>query len=72
MKNMDKFAARQTRPILTNARSSRSHMLYKTSVLKNLTKFTKEALVLESLFNKVVDLRPSTLLKRHSCIGVLL
>ena len=47
-------------------------MLYKIGVLKNLAKFTEETLVLESLFSKGVDLRPSTLLKRLSYTGVLL
>ena len=47
-------------------------MLYKIGVLKNLAKLTEETLVLESLFNKGVGLRPSTLLERDSCTGVLL
>ena len=38
MQNINKFAARQTRPVLTNTRSSRSHMLFKIGVLKNLAK----------------------------------
>ena len=54
--------ARQTKPILTNTRSRRS--LCKIGVLKNLAKFTEETLVMESLFNKDVGLRPSTLLKK--------
>ena len=43
MQNINKFAARQTRPILTDTRSSHSHMSYKIGVLidvlKNLAKF---------------------------------
>ena len=44
MKNIDKFAACQTRPILTNTRNSHSHMLYKIGVLKDLAKFTEKNL----------------------------
>ena len=44
MENIDKFAARQTRPILTNTRSSRLLVLYKIGVLKNLAKFTDKHL----------------------------
>ena len=44
MKNIDKFEARQTRPILTNTRNRHSNMLYKTGVLKNLAKFTEKHL----------------------------
>ena len=40
MQNIDKFAARQTGLILTNTRSSRSRMLCRIGVLKNLAKFT--------------------------------
>ena len=47
-------------------------MLYKIGILKYLAKFTEETPVLESLFNKVAGLRPSTLLKRHSRTGVFL
>ena len=47
-------------------------MLSKIGVLKNLAKFTEETLVLESLFNKDVGLRPSSLLKRHSSTVALL
>ena len=71
MQNVDKFAARQTRSIVTNTRSSRSHMLYKTGVLKYLAKFTEKHLCW-SLFNKDVGLRSSTLLKRHSNTGAFL
>ena len=59
MKNIDKFAARQTRPILTNTRKSHSHMLYKIGVLKNLPKFTEKHLPW-SLFSN----RPAALCKR--------
>ena len=61
MQNIDKFAAGQTRFILTDTRSSRSHVLYKIGVLKNLAKFTEKTPVLVSLFNKGVGLKPSTL-----------
>ena len=44
MKNIDKFAARQTRPIPTNIRNSHLHTLYKIGVLKNLAKFTQKHL----------------------------
>ena len=56
MKNIDKFAACQTRPILTNTRNSHSHMLYKIGVLKDLAKFTEKNLCW-SLFSN----RPATL-----------
>ena len=72
MENIDKFAARQTRPILTNTRSSRLHVLYKIGVLKNLAKIHGQTPVLEFLFNKGAALRPSTLLKRHSSAGFFL
>ena len=68
MQNIDKFAACQARSILTDARNSRSHMLYKIGVL-NSRKIHGKKLVLESLFNKGAGLRPSTLLKRHSSAG---
>ena len=55
MQNIDKFAARQARPIFINTRSNRSHMSYR-GVLKILAEFKE--LVLESLFNKVEGLRP--------------
>ena len=50
MKNIDKFAARQTRPILTNTRNSHSHMLYKKVVLKKYRKNQGKTPVLESYF----------------------
>ena len=56
MKNIDKFAACQTRPILTNNRNSHSHMLYKIGVLKNLTKFKEKC-----LYWGLVSNRPTTL-----------
>ena len=48
------------------------HMLYKIRVLKILAKFTEKTPVLESLFNKGVCMRPSTLLKAHSSTGVFM
>ena len=47
-------------------------MLYKICVLKNLPKFTEKTPVLESIFNKGVGLRPSTLFKTHSSIGAFM
>ena len=44
MQKFDKFTAVQTRPILTNTRSSRSHMLYKIGGKKILAKFTEKHL----------------------------
>ena len=67
MKNIDKFAACQTRPILTNTRNSHSHMLYKTGVLKNLAKFTEKHLWW-SLFSNW----PATFWKRDSGTVVFL
>ena len=64
MQNIDKFAARQTGPIFTNIRSSRSYLLYKIGGLKNLEKFTEKHMCW-SLFSY----RPATLSKkrlRHS------
>ena len=52
MKNIDKFAARQTRPILTNTRNGHSHMLYKIGVLKNLAKFKEKRLYWSVVFNR--------------------
>ena len=46
-------------------------MLYNIGVLKNLRKFMEKTPVLESLFNKGVGLRSSTLLIRHSSTGFL-
>ena len=46
---------------------------FKIGVLKNLANFTKKNPVLESLFNKVAELKRSeTLLKRDSSTGVFL
>ena len=50
MKNLDKFAAHQTRPNLANTRNSYSHMLYKIGILKNLAKFKEKTPVPESRF----------------------
>ena len=50
MQNIDKFAACQTRLILTNTRSSRPYMLHEIGVLKNLTKFTEKHLYWRSTF----------------------
>ena len=44
MKNIDKFAAHQTRSILANTRNSHSHMLYKIGILKSLAKFKENYL----------------------------
>ena len=71
MQNIYKFAAGQTRPTVTNTRISRSHMLYKITVL-NLAKFVGKYLCWSPLFNKGADLRPLTLLKGHSSTGAFL
>ena len=42
MQNIDKFAAGKTRPILTNTRGSRLHVLYKIAVLKNIATFREK------------------------------
>ena len=63
MENIDKFAARQIRPILTNTRNSHSHMLYRIRVLKNLTKFKEK-----HLCSSVVSNWPATLWKRDSVV----
>ena len=57
MEDIDKFAARQTRPILTNTWSSRS--LYKIGVLKNHKRCSEP--VHWSLFSN----RPATLWKKR-------
>ena len=64
MQNIDKFAARQTRPILTNTRSSRSYMLYKIGALKNLAKFTEKHMCWSLFSNRPVPLWKKRL--RHS------
>ena len=56
MKNIDKFAARQTRPILTNTRNSHSHMLYKIGALKNLAKFKEKRLCWSLVSNQPATL----------------
>ena len=48
------------------------HMLYKICDLKIFAKFMEKTPVLESLFNKGVCMRPSTLLKTHSSTGVFM
>ena len=51
----------------------RSQISFKIGVFKNLANFTKKNPVLESLFNKVAELKRSeTLLKRDSNRGVFL
>ena len=64
MQNIDNFAAYQTKPILTNTRSSCLHMLYKIGVLKNLTKFTEKHLCWSLFSNQPVTLWKKRL--RHS------
>ena len=51
-----------------NCRGSRSHMFFKTGVVK---KFHRETFVLESLFNKAADVRPGNLLNRDSNTNIL-
>ena len=41
-------------------------MLYKKGVLKNFTKFTRKHMHWSLFFNKVVGLRPATLLKKEN------
>ena len=53
-------------------REAVAHMLYKICVLKILAKLTEKTPVLESLFNKGVCMRPSTLLKTQSSAGVFM
>ena len=50
----------------TNIRDSHSQMFYKIGVLKNVEDFRWKSPVLESFFNKVVDLRPAPLIKGDS------
>ena len=54
------------------SQSIRSPMFLKIGVLKNFGIFSKKTPVLESLFNKVAGLRPTTLLKRDSNAVVFL
>ena len=53
MANIDKYGARQTRPILTNTRSSGLHVLYKIGALKRSQNSQKKHLCW-SVFNKGV------------------
>ena len=64
MQNINKFAARQTRSILTNTRSSHKYMLYKIGALKNLMKFTEKHTRWSLFFNRLVTLWKKRL--RHS------
>ena len=57
----------------TTYRSSRQELFCKNGVLRNSTKIRRKTPVSESHFNKVVGLRPATLLKRrllHRCFPV--
>ena len=47
-------------------------VFYKKSVLRNFTKFTEKHLCQSLLFNKVVGLRPATLLKKDFGTDVFL
>ena len=67
MKNIDKFAARKTRPIVANTRNSHSHMLHKIGILKNPTKFKKKHLCRSLVFNQ-----PATFWKGNSVTVVFL
>ena len=69
MPNIDKSVSRQTRPFLTNTRSSRSHMLYKIGVLKNLAKFTEKHLCWSFFSNRPVTLWKKRL--RHSSFPMI-
>ena len=53
-------------------RSSHQRCSMKEGVLRNFTKFTEKHLYKSLFFNKVVDLRPATLLKRDSGTGIFL
>ena len=53
-----------------NYRSSHWRCYIKIAVLKNFVKFIGKHLCQSLLFNKVAGLRPTTLLKRDSGIGV--
>ena len=76
MQNIDKFAARQTRPILTNTRSSRNihqRCSLRKGVLINFAIFTRKHLCQSLFFNEVTGLCPATLLKKrlwHRCFPV--
>ena len=76
MQNIDKFAARQTRPILTNTRSSRSshqRCSLRKGVLINFAVFTGKHLCQSLFFNEITGLSPATLLKKrlwHRCFPV--
>ena len=57
----------------TKVRSSRPEVFCKKLVLRNFTKFTGKHLYQSLFFNKVVSLRPATLLKKklwHRCFPV--
>ena len=51
-------------------RNRRTDMFSKKSVLKNFAKFQGSSFVRISFFDEVVDLRPTTLLKKDSDMGV--
>ena len=53
-------------------RSSRPKVFCKNGVSRNFTKFTGKHLCQSFFFNKVVGLRPVTLLKKSSVTGVFL
>ena len=53
-------------------RSSHRTCSLRKSVLRNFAKFTRKHLCQSLLFNKVAGLRPATLLKRDSGMGVFL
>ena len=56
----------------TTIRNNRLEMFYKIGVLKQFENFTEKHLSSESLFNKVVDLRPANLIKGDSNTGAFL
>ena len=56
MKNINKIAARQTRPILDNTRNSHSLMLYKMGILNNIAKFKGKHLRLSLISNQPATL----------------
>ena len=59
--------------ILTHFRSSRPEVFFKKGVLRNFAKFTGKHLCYRLFFNKVVGLKPATLLKKrvwHKCFPV--
>ena len=55
-----------------NAEAATRGVLYKKDVLKNFATFEGKQLCKSLFFNKVVGLRPATLLKKDSGAGIFL